>query len=356
MAENELARYGNKHVLLGLNSHPAMLTLANCKYFVLRSGWQHPYGFAEVTRYNGDSGLEVILENNHWLPLGYTYDRYITREHYDALGALAKQEAQLQAVVLEQAPELESIRQTEVTATAHTLPYTVVEKDGVDWRNGILEVSKNGAGMRVKINKKADGITYLRVVGLDLTDGASSRMWTLTAYDETTKAKAAFQADGYEYTTGQYTQMLDLGYGTTGESIILIRFPQAGTYRLEDIQVWNQPMDDYAAQVKKLGEETLQNIETDWRSLRGTVSVSKDKMLCIALPWVDGWSAYVDGERVPLYRANTAFMALELTQGEHTVELRYMLPGLVPGAALSAVGLLCLAAVIWFDWKGKRRE
>ena len=355
VSETEVARYGNKHVLLGLNSHPAMLTLAGCKYYVLRAGYAHPYGFSEIGRVETEETTDVILKNDHWLPIGYTYDQYISREQYDALDALGKQEAQLQAVVLEEAPGLTAIGESNVTTTATKVPYKVVRMDGVTWEDGILTVEEDGASMRLSIEAKPYSTTYLRMVNLDLTDGDSATNWTLSAYDEGTAAKAYFQADGYEYSTGQYTQMLDLGYSAGGTSVIRIRFPSAGTYKLEDIQLWCQPMQSYKGYVEKLNQEVLENVETDWHSLRGTISVSQDKMLCLALPWLDGWTAYVDGEEVALHRANTAFMAVELPAGDHTVELRYWLPGLTLGLILSGIGAVCLICIIATHKREKKR-
>ncbi len=356
VAECELARYGNKHVLLGLNAHPAMLTLANCKYFVLRGGYAHPFGFKEIDRVERDGNVDVILENQNWLPLGYTYDQYITREQYETFDALGKQETQTQAVVLDESPKSSGIKQADISATAVQYPYEIISADGVSWENGIVTVDKNGANLRLSYNADTKGIAYLRVVNLDLTKGNSDRKWMLTAYDETTAAKAFFQADGYEYTTGQYTQLLDMGYGEAGQSVIRIRFPEQGTYLLEDIQIWRQPMDQYAGNIEKLGRETLENIETDWHSLRGEVSVTQDKILCIALPWMDGWSAYLDGEEVPLYRANTAFMAIEVPSGTHTVELCYWLPGLTVGLLLSGFGVISLLVLIYTNRKRERNE
>jgi len=36
-----------------------------------------------------------------------------------------------------------------------------------------------------------------------------------------------------------------------------------------------------------------------------------------------GWKAYVDGEEVPIYRANYLFRAVPVPAGEHTVTLRF---------------------------------
>ncbi|MBA2440880.1 MAG: YfhO family protein [Rubrobacter sp.] len=60
------------------------------------------------------------------------------------------------------------------------------------------------------------------------------------------------------------------------------------------------------------------------------------------------WRAYVDGEEVPLYRANHLLRAVPVPAGEHTVELRYESSTLTLGTAVSlvaAVVLLALAVV-----------
>ena len=87
----------------------------------------------------------------------------------------------------------------------------------------------------------------------------------------------------------------------------------------------------------------------------GTVSVSKDKFLCLSIPYMDGWKAYVDGEEVKLYQANTAFMGVELPAGDHEIELKYWIPGLTIGIFMSGVGVICFIAIIAFPCIISRR-
>ena len=176
------------------------------------------------------------------------------------------------------------------------------------------------------------------------------------AFSQETHSSAVYYADANVYANGQHTQTMDMDYSEDGYTNITLTFPSKGTFILDNIEVWCRPMDDYAAQVAVLGEETLQNVQTNWRGLTGDILVSKDKLLCIAIPYLNGWTAYVDGERVPLYRANTAFMAVEMTAGEHSVELRYWMPGLTAGLMLSGIGVLCFAALIfWHRRRGVNR-
>lgn len=337
-----------KQVLLGLYTRAPMLTLAGVKYYADRETGTsvRPYGFQEIDRITNGKNVDAILRNEYDLPLGYTYEGYLSRETYDALNPLGKQEAQLQAVVLEKPPKLSSIAEAEVTATARQVPYGVAETQGVSWSSGVLKVTKENGTITLRFRGLPQTETYLRIVNLDLNNGASTRRWVLTAKTAQTEASTCFAADAYVYANGQKTQTLDMGYTEDGFTEITVTFPKKGTFILHDFEVWCQPMDDYARQVHALQEEVLENIETNWRGLTGTISVSTDKMLCIALPYMNGWKAYVDGQEVELYQANTAFMAVELPAGAHTVEFRYWLPGLTVGLALSGIGAVCLAALL----------
>ena len=53
----------------------------------------------------------------------------------------------------------------------------------------------------------------------------------------------------------------------------------------------------------------------------------------------------MDGQPAELLRADTAFMALDLAEGHHDVELRYFTPGLKEGAIVTAAGIVALVVL-----------
>jgi hypothetical protein len=53
-----------------------------------------------------------------------------------------------------------------------------------------------------------------------------------------------------------------------------------------------------------------------------------------------GWSARVDGRAVDTVAANLLFIGVPVPAGQHTVELSYFPPGLIPGVALAGLALL----------------
>lgn len=349
LSEMEVARSTMQHRIYDLDARSALVSLASVKYFAERKTEFSfaPYGFVAMEEIWNDNNKDVIWKNEQSLPLGYTYENYINRQQYDELNAVGKQEAQLQAVVLEE-PVCNLSEESDSVITAVQIPYEITDIKNLTWENGKLVVNEPGAAMTLAFAGQPETETYLRIVNLDLTEGDSSRSWSLRADTGKTSATAGFCADAFVYTHGQKTQMLNLGYSEEGYHMITITFPEKGTFLLDGIEIWCQPMATFAKEIDKLREETLENVKYGGGGVTGTLSVSKDKFLCLSIPYMDGWKAYVDGKKVKLYRANTAFMGVEIPEGEHWIELRYQIPGLTVGLLMSGAGVICLIAIIVF--------
>ena len=78
------------------------------------------------------------------------------------------------------------------------------------------------------------------------------------------------------------------------------------------------------------------------------VSAPQDTVLATSLQLPQGWSAQSGGQQLPKLVVNGAFLGLRVPRGEHRVELRYIPPGFVAGAALGGLSLLvCGALLVW---------
>lgn len=354
--ELELAQKNMFGVFWGLDFRARLMSLDSIKYLIMRESDKmfSLYGFKEIERIQNKEKTDIILENEYVLPIGYTYDKYITRETYNNLSSIGKEEVQLQAAVLNTSPSSTNISEAIVIETAQSVPTTISETNGLVWNDGRLKVTEEDATIILNFEGIPYTETYLRIVGLDLTNGSSNRRWDITADTGETKSNASFYADAHVYTHGMKTQLLNLGYTESGYTSCTIIFPQKGTFKLEDIQIWCQPMDNYSEQVDKLREDVLEDVEINRRGLTGSISVSKDKILCISVPYSNGWTAYVDGKKTETLQINTAFMGLELEEGNHTIELIYRIPGLTSGSVLSIFGVCGLISIIVFRRKKKR--
>jgi hypothetical protein len=75
-----------------------------------------------------------------------------------------------------------------------------------------------------------------------------------------------------------------------------------------------------------------------------TVDAAAPSLVVLAQTYYHLWHAEVDGQPVPLLRANLAFQALQVPAGAHHLKLRYRDPNLMLGAVISAASLfVCLA-------------
>ena len=68
-----------------------------------------------------------------------------------------------------------------------------------------------------------------------------------------------------------------------------------------------------------------------------TVRAERPAWLLVPDHWAEGWQARLDGEPVPLVRADYAFRAVRVEPGTSTVTMRYRPPGLLAGAAITTV-------------------
>lgn len=89
--------------------------------------------------------------------------------------------------------------------------------------------------------------------------------------------------------------------------------------------------------------------------LIGSVSAQADGYVMCMIPWEKGWTVTVDGENVRTQRGDLGFLAFQVDEGEHQLELNYQVPGLKTGMVASAV-CWCIYMAICLYQSRKKRE
>ena len=88
---------------------------------------------------------------------------------------------------------------------------------------------------------------------------------------------------------------------------------------------------------------------TSWEPGRMTITIDsaeqRQSYLVVAETWYPAWQASVDGNAVPVHRANHAQIAVEIPSGARTVELLFDDPASSRGRLLTLVSLLLTAAL-----------
>ena len=325
------------HRIFYLDGRAVPETLANVTYYMTtRDGEQNaPYGYTEDEEASGET--YVIYRNAYALSLGYTYDSWIAQEDYETLDALERQQIMKDAVVLEEAGAEseggEGVTQgnNEILTEPVSLPET---GEGVKKTGNGYTVEEGGGSIRIPYEKKAGYECYLRLEGF--TKNASYSFVKISTSDLT--KELTLRGKNRTYSLGQENYLVNLGYEEAdGQDEILLEFTAKGKYGLKAAWICYVPMDTYAESMQALNAEALEEVSAGKNTISGTVTLSRKKFMVFSIPYSDGWSVYVDGEKRELSRANVMYLGLWLEPGEHQIRLTYCTPGLKAGFAVTLI-------------------
>ncbi len=411
----------------GLDDRSALMTLSSVRYYTLpeKAAVSLPYGVKKIAAMDinrpvvedilqaqeAEFGRELseqeinslakrfqkiyaIYENSYTLPLGYTYSNYLTREAYDKMTPLEKQEALLQTAVLEDSAETSLPQNDQVSFTGVEIPYTVKCSDQhVTQQGNSFVVTGANTTVDLILENAVAGETYLSLSGITFAGVSVKQLfnddqaidplniYTGTTWDTQTVEKQEslqsadryyqspttldlsiyathtnnkksvtktlmYNAPNYTWYNARHDYDINLGYNENPAKVITITFPSVGTYSFESIKVMCQPMTNYADQVNALREDVLENVSFAADKVTGTISLDTPKLLCLSIPYSEGWEAYVNGEPAQILQTNTMYMGLDLPAGEHRIQLIYKTPGLRLGMAVSGIALVTFLGLI----------
>ena len=127
-----------------------------------------------------------------------------------------------------------------------------------------------------------------------------------------------------------------------------------------DVQLYRFDYDALAMAYDKLSKEPLRLTVWEDDYIKGKVYVegkeSESRKLFMSIPYDEGWSVKVDGMEIDTLKLFDTFMGLELTPGEHEIELSFMPKGLKEGAVVSAFSVLILILAVLIQYILSRKS
>ena len=98
----------------------------------------------------------------------------------------------------------------------------------------------------------------------------------------------------------------------------------------------------------------MENVVIADDTVTGEITLSKDKILTMSIPYSTGWTAYVNNEKVDILRANGMYMAVELRSGYNQVEFVFQTPGVFLGFCVTVLAMI-IAGICLLYIKRKNR-
>ena len=108
------------------------------------------------------------------------------------------------------------------------------------------------------------------------------------------------------------------------------------------LKIYLMDVDEYKSWINEIRESQLEIItykKDDY--IKGKVNVTGERTtLFTSIPYDKGWSVYVDGKKVEYEKLLTAFIGIDLEEGEHIIEFKYFPRGLVLGSIISLITVI----------------
>ncbi len=143
--------------------------------------------------------------------------------------------------------------------------------------------------------------------------------------------------------------ILDLGYLNEGDEISVYAPIKEGNVGYTYIYAVTLDDDVFKEGYNKLKDNSLNTEVFDETHIKGTINADSDGIIFTSINYDNGWSVYLDGERVSkddLVKIGDALLGIRVTEGEHTLEFKFMPEGLIAGTVISLVTLVILLIVM----------
>lgn len=311
----------------GVNSHlyhiysPVSDSLLGMKYLVTRSTYYEYPQLKLVDSLSTDNETLNIYENMAALPIGYAVDPLIMQCNWQDGNPFKVMN--------------ELIR----TACGVDGVYEIYDLTVAEAVNGGAEMRSNDV---IAITVNDMGSNGIATAGLQLEQGGQIYVFADMSYlkaayirtDDDAKIPIGSNEPYVAYAgvmeAGNHVGItVEVSYNTTGCLTIA---------RLNE--------EKYTQAMMLLASEVMSVETQDDDHIKGTITVSSDKLLMTSVPYDKGWTVHVDGKKVDVKTVGDAFIAVDLTAGTHTVEMSFFPRGLTAGIIIS---LAALAGLIYIS-------
>jgi len=113
----------------------------------------------------------------------------------------------------------------------------------------------------------------------------------------------------------------------------------------------------YQEVVDALAESQLENLSVEGNHVSGDIDVKEEGTLLLTIPYDEGWTILVDGKETEFSCVGGALTGVHLTEGEHSIEMKYTPSGLWLGTGITLVSaLLFMGTCAWNMTDSKRKK
>lgn len=265
--------------------------------YVLTSADRIPFGYEKVAEREGF----VIAENENVLPICYGAYDLLAEEEYEQM----------------------------------EFPQNMTALAGSRAEKIEAQIEDN----KIKLSQAVENQVLIISFDIDRRDGKEVVISVEDMKNKLSSEDAAYPNENYSFT-----------YVIAGEGKVqeLELTRSKGDYDIENLTVYKAdlPKIDYVTPVFYSELDAGQVFS-------GFIEMEQDGYFVTSIPYKDGYSIYVDGEKTDAQKVNTAFIGFELKKGGHSIEITYTAPGFWAGMALSLLSFALAGIIISRERKNR---
>lgn len=283
----------------------------------------------------GENGYEkVVLENEDVRPIGIFFDSYLPREDFVNLDPINRMTAVARHVVLDKEATGVEMRKAQEFSEDYAVPFTV-EYQNIKQEDGFLYVNEDSRiYIYPDIAEGTEGEVYVFFKNLKRY-ASPGRELNLSRIQVGNRQIQVLDAEySSEAGINIWDYLIHTNYGVEVPDVIEISFEEEDKLEIGQIDVYLYSPEPLTSEVDMVEVE----LEEKNGDISGIVQADRDGLIFLSIPYSSGWTATIDGEKVELLKADVSFMALPVTEGNHTFSLKYSTPGLRLGIAASLLG------------------
>ncbi|MBQ8806461.1 MAG: YfhO family protein [Bacteroidaceae bacterium] len=359
----------------GWDDRTTLQTLAGAKYFITteKNNVCAPYGFTHIksvdvnSTVKHDEGVTTyhIYENNYNVGVGYMLYRNMSTEEFYSIDVASRQLALMQYSVNNHATGESGYN----SAVMELFPAVNVEDDGWETNITLNTTVPEGYELYLYLDEAvllkdedkvlSRSLEYLEKLqnsqksnaATTSTSLSSSSHAVVTATNEngdTVSKRVLANRPNAHLTSGTQFRAINLGHNMSGNTTVTIGY-YSQYLNINGIKLFAMPLNEYDEAAKQLENNLMYDVEyndTNGAYISGKVNAKQEGVLQIAVPYSNGWTAYVDGEPAETFVSGIKYIGINMTAGEHEVRIEYHTPGFGWGIMISLTAVFCMA--IWF--------
>lgn len=320
-----LGMYGNRINSYTYNTQtPVYNMMYNIKYLIYRDEKTRPSTDLYTKYYDTQDSAATVYQNDYFLPKAFCVNSEVDMWN-TAEGNPFEVQENFFTLATGYSGVFTPVNYVETNYTG--MSGEEFDEEGLHWVEKTGNESYSEAA--ITISTAADGNLYLYVTSNDLTD------------------ISVLHGDDSESFNIETPYIIDLGYYDAGETLTV-------SLDCAALETGDENIGFYAYSINKevldagyaeLGKGAMQVTEHTDTKLAGTVTADENCILYSSIPYDEGWSVYIDGEKAQIFKIGNCQLGVMIKPGEHTVEYIYRPRMLAAGAGISGATLLCAAAV-----------